>query len=88
MTTRLARLFTPLLATTAVLAAASLPAQAQQLAGTLQKLKEKGVIVMGTRDSSAPLAFTLGGGQYTGYHVELCQKVIDSIKAKIGSPAL
>ncbi len=88
MTTRLARLFAPLLATTAVLAAASLPAQAQQLAGTLQKLKDKGVIVMGTRDSSAPLAFTLGCGQYTGYHVELCQKVIDSIKAKIGSPAL
>ena len=63
-------------------------AQAQQLTGTLKKIKDTGKVVMGTRDSSAPLAYTLGGGQYTGYHVELCEKIIDTIKKQINAPAV
>jgi glutamate/aspartate transport system substrate-binding protein len=31
---------------------------------------------MGVRDSSAPLSYTLGNGRYTGYHVELCQRLL------------
>ncbi|MSQ72741.1 MAG: transporter substrate-binding domain-containing protein [Betaproteobacteria bacterium] len=65
----------------------AVPAHAQQ-GGTLKKLKDSGRVVMGTRDSSAPLAYTLGGGQYTGYHVDMCQKIIDTIKTQIGAPNL
>jgi glutamate/aspartate transport system substrate-binding protein len=41
--------------------------------------------VLGTRDSSAPLAYTLGDGKYVGYHVELCERVLHAIapQAKI-----
>ena len=56
--------------------------------GTLKKVHDSGKIVMGVRDASAPLSFTLGGGQYTGYHVELCDRIIDAVKAHIKLPGL
>lgn len=46
---------------------------------TLAKAKAAGKVVMGTRESSAPLAYTTGGGQFTGYHVELCQRILKSV---------
>ncbi len=63
-------------------------ASAQEPGGTLKKIKDSGRIVMGTRDSSAPLAYTLGGGRYTGYHVEMCERIIDAIRKQINTPAL
>jgi len=63
-------------------------ASAQEPGGTLKKIKDSGRIVMGTRDSSAPLAYTLGGGRYTGYHVEMCERIIDAIRKQINAPAL
>jgi len=50
-----------------------------QLNDTLAKAKAAGKVVMGTRESSAPLAYTLGGGQFTGYHVELCQRILKAV---------
>jgi glutamate/aspartate transport system substrate-binding protein len=52
---------------------------------TLAKIQSSGKVVLGTRDSSAPLAYTLGDGKYVGYHVELCERVLHEIapKAKI-----
>jgi glutamate/aspartate transport system substrate-binding protein len=46
---------------------------------TLAKAKASGKVVMGVRESSAPLSYTLGGGQFTGYHVELCQRILKSV---------
>jgi glutamate/aspartate transport system substrate-binding protein len=76
------------LAAAALAVAVTLPAAAQDLTGTLKKIKDSGKVVMGTRDASPPLAYTLGGGQYTGYHVELCQKILDRIKTQLKMPAL
>jgi glutamate/aspartate transport system substrate-binding protein len=61
-------------------AAFAVPAQAQ----TIDKVKKSGEITMGVRESSAPLSFTLGAGQFTGYHVELCQAIIDNMKKATG----
>ena len=47
-------------------------------ADTLAKIKSAGKIVIGTRDSSAPLAYTTGDGKYTGYHVDVCLKIADA----------
>lgn len=55
---------------------------------TLAKIKSAGKIVIGTRDSSAPLAYTLGNGQYTGYHVEICNRIADAVKAQLKMPNL
>jgi glutamate/aspartate transport system substrate-binding protein len=63
-------------------------ALAQELTGTLKKIKDSGKIVMGVRDSSAPLSFTLGGGKYTGFHVEVCEKAIENIKSQLKLPKL
>lgn len=59
-----------------------------QDSGTLKKIRDTGKIVMGVRDSSSPLSYTLGGGQYAGYHVELCQKAIDNIRTQLKLPKL
>jgi glutamate/aspartate transport system substrate-binding protein len=72
----------------AVAVAFALPTAAQELTGTLKKIKDSGKAVLGTRDASAPLAYTLGAGEYTGYHVELCQKILDRIKTDLKMPAL
>jgi glutamate/aspartate transport system substrate-binding protein len=56
--------------------AAGVQAQAND---TLAKIKSSGKVVMGVRESSAPLSYTLGDGKYTGYHVELCQNILKSI---------
>ena len=55
---------------------------------TLAKIKSAGKISLGTRDSSAPLAYTLGDGKYTGYHVDVCLKIADAIKANLKMPSM
>ena len=46
---------------------------------TLAKVKASGKITMGVRESSSPLSFTMGDGKFTGYHVELCDRIIKAI---------
>src|ERR1700712_1317066 len=50
-----------------------------QATDPLAKAKAAGKVVMGVRESSAPLSYTLGNGQYTGYHVELCQRILKAV---------
>jgi glutamate/aspartate transport system substrate-binding protein len=59
-------------------ALAATGAQAQ-LNDTIAKVKAAGKVVMGTRESSAPLAYTVGNNQYMGYHVEICQNILKAI---------
>lgn len=50
---------------------------------TFDKIKSSGKVVLGVRESSAPMAYALGSMQkYVGYHVELCEKVLDKIAPK------
>src|SRR6185369_3996234 len=74
-----------LLALAAVLAVGAAQAQSND---TLAKIKAAGKVVIGTRDSSAPLAYTTGDGKYTGYHVEICNRIVDAIKADLKMPNL
>jgi glutamate/aspartate transport system substrate-binding protein len=62
--------------TVCAVAASSAFAQAND---TLAKVKASGKIVMGVRESSAPLSYTLGDGKFTGYHVELCENIIKAL---------
>ena len=65
----------------AVLASGGAFAQASD---TLAKVKASGVITMGVRDSSGALSYTLGDGKYTGYHVEICSRVIANLEKAVG----
>ena len=60
-----------------ILAAAvfALGAQAQDLTGTLKKIKDTGTITLGARESSGALAYTLGDGKYVGFHTEMSEKI-------------
>jgi glutamate/aspartate transport system substrate-binding protein len=66
------------LAIAAVAAAAAGTASAQAN-DTIAKAKASGKVVMGVRESSAPLSYTLGDGRFTGYHVELCQRILKAV---------
>lgn len=63
-----------------ICAAFTLPVQAQ----TIDKVKKSGEITMGVRESSSPLSYTLGSGQFTGYHVDVCREIIDNMKKMTG----
>ena len=73
-----------LLSLSAVAVAALLAAGAAQAADTLTKIKETGAVLMGVRESSGALSYTLGDGKYAGFHVELCQRVLADIQKKMG----
>ena len=55
-----------------------------QATDTVAKVKASGIVTMGVRDSSSPLSFTLGDGKYTGYHIEVCNKVIANLEKAAG----
>lgn len=55
-----------------------------QSADTLAKVKASGVVTMGVRDSSGALSYTLGDGKYTGYHVEICERIIANLEKAAG----
>ena len=65
----------------AALAAGAAMAQAND---TIAKVKASGAITMGVRDSSGALSYTLGQGNYVGYHVELCQRIVANLEKAVG----
>ena len=74
----------------AVLAAvlACFGGQAAAQSDTLKKVKDSGYITMGVRDASGAMSFSLGPGTYTGFHVEICERVIADVKKAIGRDKL
>ncbi len=57
-------------------------------ADTLSKIRASGAVTMGVRESSGALSYTLGGGKYVGYHVEVCERVIQAVQKQLGLAAL
>ncbi len=51
---------------------------------TLKKIKDSGSVTMGVRESSGALSFTLGDGKYTGFHIEVCNKVLADVQKQLG----
>lgn len=50
---------------------------------TLKKIKDSGVVTMGVRDASGAMSFTLGPGKYTGFHVDVCERIVADIKKAV-----
>ena len=59
------------------------PVTAQQI-DTLKKIKETANITMGVREASGVMSYSLGGGEYTGFHVDICKNVIADIQKQLG----
>jgi glutamate/aspartate transport system substrate-binding protein len=57
-----------------------------QLTGTLAKVRESGIIVLGHRESSIPFSYLSARGEPIGYSVDLCKLIVDAIAVEIGKP--
>ena len=58
------------------------------MADTLKKVQESGSITMGIREASIPLSYLDDKQQPVGYHIEVCNKIVDAVKANLKMPAL
>lgn len=67
----------------ALLLASTLALPTLANADTLKKIADSKKIVIGVRESSPPLSYSLGPGKYVGYHVELCEKMVGAIKRRL-----
>ncbi|MGB0127108.1 MAG: glutamate/aspartate ABC transporter substrate-binding protein [Rhodocyclaceae bacterium] len=56
------------------------PTAAQELTGTLKKIKDSGTITLGHRESSIPFSYYDDKQQVVGYSHELMLKAVDAIK--------
>ena len=62
--------------------------QAQELTGTLRKIKDSQTIVVGHRESSIPFSYYDDKNQVVGYSQDLVMKVVDAVKQKLNLPGL
>jgi glutamate/aspartate transport system substrate-binding protein len=75
-------------ATLALAAMLAVGAQAQELTGTLKKIKDSGVIVLGHREASVPYSYIAQGNEVVGYSHEVALKIVDQVKKAVGNPNL
>jgi glutamate/aspartate transport system substrate-binding protein len=80
----------PITAAALVLAAClvAMPAGAQELTGTLKKIKDTGSITLGHRESSIPFSYFDDKQQVVGYSQDLAMKVVDALKKQLNMPNL
>jgi len=78
--------FAPIAIALLLSAAFVAPAGAQELTGTLKKVKESGTLTLGVRESSSPFSFIDDKQQYVGYSIDLCMKIVDAVKAELKLP--
>jgi glutamate/aspartate transport system substrate-binding protein len=56
------------------------PTLAQDLTGTLKKIKDTGAITLGHRESSVPFSYYDDRQQVVGYAMDLCHRIVDGVK--------
>jgi glutamate/aspartate transport system substrate-binding protein len=61
----------------------SMPALAQQPAGTLEKIRDAGAITLGHRESSVPFSYYDDNQKVIGYAMDLCYKIVDAVKSEL-----
>jgi glutamate/aspartate transport system substrate-binding protein len=70
-----AALVAPLLATA--------DARAQELTGTLKKIKDGKTVTLGYRESSIPFSYVNRVGEPIGYSIDLCSAVVDEVSKEL-----
>ena len=58
-------------------------ASAQELYGTLKKIKDTGTIIIGHREASVPFAYIGPDGTPIGYSLDICHKIVERIKSDL-----
>jgi glutamate/aspartate transport system substrate-binding protein len=58
-------------------------AGAQELTGTLKKVKDTGTITIGYRDSSIPFSYLDDNQKPIGFAIDICRVIVDGVKAEL-----
>ena len=77
-----------LMAAAATAAALATPAFAEELTGTMKKIKETGTITVSHREASIPFSYLDDNQKPIGYSVDICNKVVEAVKAELKMPNL
>jgi glutamate/aspartate transport system substrate-binding protein len=64
------------------------PGYGQGLGPTLEKIKSQKTITIGYRETSVPLSYLDNEQKPVGFSIDLCQLVVQKVKAKLGLPDL
>jgi len=59
------------------------PAPAEELSGTLKKIKETGGISLGFRDSSIPFSYLDDNQKPIGYAMDICDTIVEAVKKEL-----
>src|SRR3954454_13739792 len=58
-------------------------ANAQELTGTLKKIKDTGAITIGFRDFSVPFSYLDDNQKPVGFAMDICYKIVDAVKKEL-----
>ena len=70
-------------AAAALACALAAPALAQDLAGTLKKIKDSGTITIGHRETSIPFSYLDDKQQPIGYSMDICAVIVEEVKKEL-----
>ena len=59
------------------------PASAQELTGTLKKIKETGAITLGHRNSSIPFSYIDDKQKPIGFAMDICMVIVEAVKKEL-----
>lgn len=54
---------------------------------SLEKIRDYGAIYVGHREASIPFSYMVGG-EAVGYSMDLCDRIVEAVKTRLGDPAL
>lgn len=60
----------------------------ERRSATLEKIRNYGTIYVGHREASIPFSYLDEAGKPIGYSVELCARIVDAVKERLGRPDL
>jgi glutamate/aspartate transport system substrate-binding protein len=78
----------PFTAVALAAALAAAPGLAQELAGTLRKIKDSGAITIGHREASIPFSFLDERQQAIGYSMDICAAIVEEVKKELSLATL
>ncbi|SFN68978.1 glutamate/aspartate transport system substrate-binding protein [Izhakiella capsodis] len=71
-----------------LLGATATAAQGEDLTGTLKKINDSGVIVIGHRESSVPFSYYDNQRKVVGYSQDYSNAIVDAVRARLNKPDL
>ncbi len=67
---------------------AAAPAAAEELSGTLQKIKETGKVTLGYQRASVPFSYLDDNQRPIGFALDICLRIVDAVKKELGMPGI